>query len=78
MTTNDTTHLLVRLALGVENSAWLVLYTASWLARRRGRHVRGALLGEVGYGVVNVGGFFGGHLTEARKVGSRHPAIAQA
>jgi hypothetical protein len=29
-----------------------------------------------GYGLVNVGGFFGGHLTEARKVGSHHPAIA--
>ena len=58
------------------NSAGLCFYTRSWLARRRGDHVRGAVLSTAGYALINVGGFFGGHLTEARKVGSHHPAIA--
>lgn len=58
------------------NSTGLVWYVASWRARRRGQHVRGALLGTVGYAAVNVGGFLGGHLTQARKVGSHHPAFA--
>ena len=57
------------------NSAGLLLYSRSWTMRRRGRHGRGVVLSSIGYAVVNVGGFFGGHLTEARKVGSRHPAI---
>jgi hypothetical protein len=60
----------------VVNSAGMVLYTRSWRARRRGEHGRGALLAAAGYSVVSVGGFLGGHLTEARKVGSHHPAIA--
>lgn len=59
------------------NSTAAVLYTASWRLRRRGEHRRGALLAAAGYAVVNVGGFLGGHLTEARKVGSHHPAIAE-
>lgn len=58
------------------NSTAAVLYAASWHARRRGEHRRGAVLAAVGYAAVNVGGFLGGHLTEGRKVGSRHPAIA--
>jgi hypothetical protein len=60
------------------NSVGVVLYAGSWLARRRGQHRRGALLAATGYSFVNVGGFFGGHLTEARKVGSHHPAIASS
>ena len=60
----------------VANSAGVVLYARSWLARRRGEHRRGALLAATGYACVNVGGFLGGHLTEARKVASRHPALA--
>jgi hypothetical protein len=44
------------------NVAALTLYTASWRARGRGLHLRGVYLG--------------GHLVEARKVSSRHPAFA--
>lgn len=58
------------------NSAGLGLYVGSWLARRRGRHVRGAVLAAGGLAAVSVGGFLGGHLTETRKVGSHHPAFA--
>jgi uncharacterized membrane protein len=58
------------------NAAGLVLYTRSWLARRREQHRRGALLAATGSVFIGVGGFLGGHLTEARKVGSHHPAFA--
>lgn len=58
------------------NSAALACYTASWLARRRGRRATAgtgwALLGGV---AASAGGYFGGHLTEVRKVSSRHPAF---
>jgi len=57
------------------NVAALGLFAASWKARRRGQHLRGAGLGLVGHAAVGVGGFLGGHLTEARKVSSRHPAF---
>jgi hypothetical protein len=59
------------------NSTALAFYTCSWLARRRGQHVRGAGLAHTGYAFANVGGFLGGHLTEGHKVGSHHPAIAR-
>jgi hypothetical protein len=62
---------------GLTNITGLTLYTWSWVARRRGGHVRGAVLAATAYALVNVGGFLGGHLTEARKVGSHHPAIAE-
>lgn len=53
------------------NSMALGLYTASWLARRRGRHARGVFLGVMGGSVATVGGFFGGHLSMARDTGLR-------
>jgi uncharacterized membrane protein len=49
------------------------LFAASWKARRADRHLRGVVLGLAGHAAVGVGGYLGGHLTEARKVGSRHP-----
>jgi uncharacterized membrane protein len=56
------------------NNAALLLYFASWRARRRDRHLTGVLLALLGSVGVGVGGYLGGHLTEARKVASRHPA----
>lgn len=57
------------------NSAALLCYTASLAARIRGRHVRGVALALAGSTVATVGGYLGGHLTEARKVGSHDPAF---
>ena len=57
----------------VSNIAAAAMFAASWKARRRQSHFRGVALGLAGHAAVGLGGFLGGHLTEARKVGSRHP-----
>jgi nitrite reductase/ring-hydroxylating ferredoxin subunit/uncharacterized membrane protein len=51
------------------NGVATLLELASWSARRRGHHVRGAFLGVVAIGVATVGGYLGGHLAYARRVG---------
>jgi uncharacterized membrane protein len=60
----------------VSNVAAASLFAASWKARRRRSHLRGVALGLAGHAAVGLGGFLGGHLTEARKVASRHPEFA--
>lgn len=60
------------------NAVSIGAYAASWNARRRGRHVRGAGLALAGAAVSGVGAYLGGHLAIARKVGSRHEAFADA
>jgi uncharacterized membrane protein len=62
-------------AHAVGNVAALSCFAASWVARRRGRWATGAALGLAGASFATVAGFLGGHLTIARKVGSRHPAF---
>jgi uncharacterized membrane protein len=57
------------------NSVGLLLYTGSWLARRRGDRTRATVLAVSGGLAASVGGFFGGHLTEVRHVSSRHPSF---
>ena len=57
------------------NSSALGLYALSWLARRRDRHVTGTVLAVSGGLAATAGGFFGGHLSEVRKISSRHPAF---
>lgn len=52
------------------NSVGILLEIASWSARRRGHHVRGAVLGMTAIGVMTVAGYLGGHLVFARRVGS--------
>jgi nitrite reductase/ring-hydroxylating ferredoxin subunit/uncharacterized membrane protein len=54
------------------NTMALLLQVQSWRARRRGRHVRGALYGLAGLGAVTVGGYLGGHLVYAQRVGVDH------
>jgi uncharacterized membrane protein len=44
------------------NSVALLLYAASWRARRRGDHRRGVRLGHAGATVATAGAFLGGHL----------------
>jgi hypothetical protein len=64
----------VGLVHAVTNGVALSVYTASWLARRRGRHGAGAGLALAGAAVSSVGAYLGGHMVEARKVASHHPA----
>jgi uncharacterized membrane protein len=58
------------------NSVGLAFYVASWVARKRGRRLRGVLLALVGATFATIGGYLGGHLATARKVGTRDPAFA--
>jgi len=57
------------------NAGAFVLYGASWVARRRGRHRRGVTYALAGGGLAGVGGYLGGHLAIARGVGTRDPAF---
>ena len=68
----------VGLVHAVTNAVAISVYAASWLARRNGRHGTGARLALAGATISGVGAYLGGHLTEARKVASRHPAYEDA
>ncbi len=68
----------VGLVHAVTNGVAISVYAASWLARRRGRHGAGARLALLGAAVSGAGAYLGGHLTEARKVASHHPAYDTA
>jgi len=68
----------VGLVHALTNAAAIGVYTASWLARRRGRHGTGAGLALAGAAVSAVGAYLGGHLVEARKVASHHPLYDHA
>ena len=57
------------------NVSALGMYGASLVARRHGRHWRGVGLGLLGGLTSAVGGYLGGHLAVARKVGSRDAAF---
>ena len=53
----------------VVNSMGTVLQLASWRARRRGQHLRGAVLSGAALGAVGAGGYLGGHLVYAQRTG---------
>jgi uncharacterized membrane protein len=57
------------------NVVALVGFAASWRARSRGQQVRGKTLALASSAALGLGGYLGGHLVTARKVGSRHPAF---
>lgn len=65
----------VGLVHATANTVSLALYGASLLARRRNRHRAGVALAVAGGVTATVGGYLGGHMTIARKIGSRHPAF---
>ncbi len=54
------------------NTAALTMQFASWRARRKRHHVRGALFGLAGIGALSVGGYLGGHLVFVRRAGVDH------
>ncbi len=56
------------------NGLSIAMYAGSWAARRWGRHKTGAKLALGAAAVAGLGGYLGGHLAEARKVGTHHPA----
>ena len=64
----------VGLVHAATNGLAISVYAASWVARRRGRHGAGARLALLGAAVSGAAAYLGGHLTEARKVASHHPA----
>ena len=68
----------VGLVHAVTNGVAISIYAASWLARRQGRHGTGARLALAGATVSGVAAYLGGHLTEGRKVSSRHAAYDDA
>jgi hypothetical protein len=65
----------VGLVHAVSNGVAIGVYAASYAARRRGDHRRGAALALAGYSVAGIGAYLGGHLAAARKVSSHHPAF---
>lgn len=66
----------VGVAHAAGNTAALLLYGASYLARRRGHHGRGVGLGLAATAAASASGYLGGHLAIARNVGSRDAAFA--
>jgi uncharacterized membrane protein len=68
----------VGLVHAVTNGLAVGIYAASWLNRRRGRHGAGKRLALAGTAVSGFGAYLGGHLTEARKVATHHPAYGDA
>ena len=64
----------VGLVHALTNGLAIGIYTASWVARLRGRHDTGARLALAGATVAGVAGYLGGHLAGARGVGSHHAA----
>jgi nitrite reductase/ring-hydroxylating ferredoxin subunit/uncharacterized membrane protein len=60
------------------NSAALACFTASWMARRRGRTGRGIAWGLAGSTVATGGGYLGGHLVQRRGVGVDNTAFDEA
>lgn len=61
---------------GALNAAASGLYLTSYVARSRRRHTLGVVTALAGAALTGASGYLGGHLTTARKVGSRNPAFA--
>ena len=57
------------------NTIALLLYGSSWLVRRRAAHRTAVALGVAGGLVATTGGYFGGHLSLVRKIGTTDAAF---
>ncbi len=66
----------VGLVHAATNAVAIGIFASSWLARRRGEHGVGVRRSLTGAAVASVGGYLGGHLAAARKVGTHDPAYA--
>lgn len=62
---------------GALNVIATTLYATSYAARIRRRHRLGVATALAGAAVTGASGYLGGHLTTARKVGSRDPSFAE-
>jgi uncharacterized membrane protein len=62
---------------GVLNGAASSLYLVSFVARSRRRHTLGVVTALAGAALTGASGYLGGHLTMARKVGSRNEVFAR-
>ena len=69
-TINDQRTRRVAAVHAVGNVGGVLLYLASWRARHRRHHVRGALLAMLGGSVAVVTGYLGGHLSLVLNAGS--------
>jgi nitrite reductase/ring-hydroxylating ferredoxin subunit len=65
----------VGLVHALTNSAGLLVQSASWLARRRGRRLTGMALSTAGLGITLGAAYLGGHLSFIRGVGVNHTAF---
>lgn len=74
-TTSSTGARRVGVVHAAVNTTATVLYGSSWVARRRGSHRLGVALGVGGGLVATLGGYFGGHLSLVRKVGTADAAF---
>jgi len=68
----------VGLVHAVTNGLAIGTYSASWIARQRGRRGAGVRLALAGAAISGVGAYLGGHLAAARKVSSRHFGYVEA
>jgi nitrite reductase/ring-hydroxylating ferredoxin subunit/uncharacterized membrane protein len=75
--TTDGAERRVGLVHALLTDAALGLYTSSWLARRRGKHLRGVGLSLAGLTVLGGAGWLGGHLAYALGVGVDTTAFQQ-
>lgn len=59
----------------IANTAGLLVQSASWVARRRGRRLTGMALSTAGLGITMGAAYLGGHLSFIRGVGVNHTAF---
>jgi nitrite reductase/ring-hydroxylating ferredoxin subunit/uncharacterized membrane protein len=74
---NDGPSRRVGLVHAAANVAALGLFTASWLARRRGQRWRGKALGLAGVAAQSAGGWLGGYLAYDLGLGVKRTAFQQ-
>jgi nitrite reductase/ring-hydroxylating ferredoxin subunit/uncharacterized membrane protein len=75
---NDAKARRVGLVHAAANVVGLATFTASWLARKRGKRLRGKALGLAGIGALTAGGWLGGYLAYDLGLGVNRNAFDDA